>query len=484
MRTNLFALLLLASLVMNAQSRPALEPSAMREDFAYLRSYLERTHPMLYIHHSPQAMKAKMDSLAATMNKPLPFLEFFKKISYLIAEVGCEHTSCNYGEGFENLMRSSFFFPYQLYFTPDKVHILLNMTTDEDIHPGDELLAINNYPIDSIRRVLHQYIPVDGHIITSKDHQLSGMAFNIWYNLYVEQPKEFKVNVRSKEGKTFTSTVKAVDLKKLQKNAIQNPVNKRILDLDKQFRSWRKEPLHLEVLPEQKAAVLTVLSFSVDMPAFRNKIDSFFRVIASHKTEKLIINLTNNGGGEGELAADLLNYFITAPASLVEYSYLLTDKDEDLKLANIPDEVRQSKYDYIEPLKDGKSFAKLSKYAGELKLLQPRPDRFAGKVFLFVNGGTSSAASTFAAVMKGLNLATIVGEETAGSYIGGGTVIGLDLKLPNSKITAHTGLIYQRFRTGPGDSSKGVIPDIPYQVSFDQLFATDKPWLNFILQLK
>lgn len=484
MRTNLLILALLTNLAVNAQSKPDLEPSAMREDFAYLRGYLERTQPMLYIHHTPQAMKAKMDSLAATMDKPLPFLEFFKKISYLIAEVGCEHTSCNYGAGFENLMHSSSFFPYQLYFTPDKVHILLNLTTAGDIHPGDELLAINNYPIDSIRRVLHQYIPVDGHIVTSKDHQLSGMAFNIWYYLYVEQAKEFRVTVLSKEGKTFTSTVKAVDLKKLQKNAIENPVNKRVMDLDKELRSWRKEPLHLEVLPGQKAAVLTVLSFSVDMTTFRNKIDSFFRVIAGNKTEKLIINLTNNDGGEVELAADLLNYFITAPTSIVEYSYLLTDKDEDLKLANVPDEIRKSKYDYIDPLKDGKSYVKLSKYAGELKLLQPRSDRFAGKVFLFVNGGTSSAASTFAAVMKGLNLATIVGEETAGSYTGGGTVIGLDLKLPNSKITAHTGLVYQRFRTSGGDPGRGVIPDVPYQVSFDQLFDRDKPWMKFILQLK
>ena len=484
MRTTLFALILFVSLGVNAQSKPVLEPAAMHEDFAYLRGYLERTQPMLYIHHTPEAMKKKMDSLAATMDQPLPFIEFFKKISYLIAEVGCEHTSCNYGEGFETLMRSTVFFPYQLYFTSSKANILVNMTLDKDIHPGDELLAINDHPIDSIRKVLYQYIPVDGHIITSKDQQLSSMAFNIWYNLYIEQPTEFKITVRTKEGKLLTNTVKSVDLQKLQQNAVKNPVNKPVMALGEKFKSWRKDPLHLELLPEQKAAVLSVLSFSTDMTRFRSKIDSFFRVIADNKTEKLIINLTNNGGGEVELAADLLNYFITAPTSIVEYSYLLTDKDEDLKLASIPDEIRKSKYDYIEPLKDGKSLAKLSKYAGELKLLQPRADRFAGKVYLFVNGGTSSAASTFAAVMKGLGLATVIGVETAGCYAGGGTVIGIDLKLPNSKITTHTGLIYQRFRTSGGIPGRGVIPDVPYEISFDELFDTGKPWRNFILGLK
>lgn len=483
MRTILFALFFLVNLVVQAQSKPILEPAAMHEDFAYLRGYLERTQPMLYIYHTPGAMKAKMDSLAATMDKPLPFLEFFKKIAYLIAEVGCEHTSCGYGEGFETLMRSTVFFPYQLYFTSNKVNILINMTMKKDIHPGDELLSINDHPIDSIRKVLYQYIPVDGHIITSKDQQLSSMAFNVWYNLYIEQPKEFRITVRTKDGKIVAQTVDAVDLQKLQKNAVRNPVNKPVLELDKTFKSWRKEPLHLELLPDQKAAVLTVLNFATDMNMFRNKIDSFFHVIADSKTEKLIINLTNNGGGEVELAADLLNYFITAPTSIVEYSYLLTDKDEDLKLASVPDEIRKSKYDYIEPMKDGKSLAKLSKYAGELKLLQPRKDRFAGKVYLFVNGGTSSAASTFAAVMKSLGLATVVGVETAGCYAGGGTVIGLDLKLPNSKITAHTGLVYQRFRTNGGIPGRGVIPDVPYEISFDELFDTTRPWRKFILGL-
>jgi hypothetical protein len=484
MRTILFVLLLLVDLSVAAQLKPPMEPAAMKEDFAYLRQYLERTHPMLYIHHTPEEMRTKMDSLMETMNKPLPFLEFYKKIAYLVAEVGCEHTSCNYGEGFDKLIKSSSLFPYQLLFLPDKVHILVNMTTSNDINPGDELLAINNYPIDSIRHVLHQYIPSDGYIITSKDNQLSSMAFNLWYYLYVEQAEQFTISVRTKAGKPLTKTVKAVPFDKLNQQAIKNKVNKPVFEVAEKLKAWRKEPLRLELLPDQKAAVMTVYSFGVSMNKFRNTIDSFFRAIANNKVDKLIINLANNDGGEVELAADLLNYFITAPTSIVEYSYLLTDSDEDLKIASLPEEIRKSKYDYIEPMKDGKSFAKLSKYAGELKMLQPRADRFTGKVYLFVNGGTSSAASTYAAVMKSLGLATIVGQETAGAYAGGGVVIGLELKLPQSKITVHSGLVYQRFRTNGGLPHRGVIPDVPYVVSFDELISNDSSWLKFILKLK
>lgn len=482
MRTVLFLLLTL-NLAAHAQTKPIQQPAATQEDFAYLRKYLETTHPMLYMHHSRPSMQHTMDSLAESLHHPLPFLEFYKKIAFLIARVGCEHTTCNYGEGFDKMIQNAGLFPYQLLFRPDKALVIVNMTADKDVQPGDEVLTINSYPIDSIRNVLYQYIPADGTNTSAKDMQLSSMAFNAWYYLFIEQTSQFTISFRTTDGRVFTKTVKADKIPSLNKKAVKNTVNKPVLELSKKLETWRKQPLYLELFPEKKAAVLTVNSFSVDMTKFRTTIDSFFRVLSSNKTQKLIIDVSYNGGGEVELAADLLNYFIKEPTRIVDYSYAITDRDEDLQLANLPDEILQSKYDFIEPLKDGKSFAKPSKYAGELKTLVPRPEPFNGKVYLYANGATASAAATFTAVMKSLNLATIVGQETGGSYTGGGTAFGLDLKLPQSGITAHTGLIYQRFQTKGGDSSRGVQPDIPYVEPLEKLIANDKPWRNFILEL-
>jgi C-terminal processing protease CtpA/Prc len=135
-------------------------------------------------------------------------------------------------------------------------------------------------------------------------------------------------------------------------------------------------------------------------------------------------------------------------------------------------------------MKDGKAYVKLTPYSGELKLLQPRANRFGGKVYILANGGTSSAASTFTGVMQNLKLATVSGEETAGGYAGGGTVIGLDLTLPNSKIKAHTGIVYQRFRTSGGVPHRGVIPDIPFELSFEELLSEGRPWMKYIPELR
>src|SRR5690606_36029155 len=156
------------------------------------------------------------------------------------------------------------------------------------------------------------------------------MAFNIWYYLFIEQPDKFSIVVKDSKGKLINKTVKALSLQQLNKQAPKNHVNKSVMDFSERMKGWREEPLHLELVPEQSAAIMTVQSFSVDMDRFRQRVDSFFKVIATNKTEKLIINLADNGGGEVELAADLLNYFIKDSTSIVEYSYILTDRDEDL----------------------------------------------------------------------------------------------------------------------------------------------------------
>lgn len=466
-------------------ARPMLQPAAMQEDFKYLRSMLEATHPGLYMHHTKEAMQYKMDSLAAGLTQPLPFLDFYKKIACLIAEVRCEHTYCNYGDGFGKLINDVKLLPLQLYFLSGKAYILVNGTKEKDIELGDELLTINNYPVDSIRKVLYQYIPSDGYMLTSKDKQMSGMQFNIWYYLFIEQPGSYEVTIRKKNGQLLHKRWnKNISLKNINSLAVKNPVNKRILEIDQQRKKIRKEPLALEWLEGGRTAVMMVQTFSVDKEKFLSTVNSFFDSLAQKNTKLLMIDVSYNGGGEEELAAALVSYFIEQPTRFMEREYLITDSDAHLALSNAPAEAKTDKYAVIEPLQNGYSEVKITPYSQELKILQPRANRFTGKVYVHVSGITSSAASTFAAVMKSNRLATITGEETAGSFSGGGTVIGLDLVLPHSKITAHTSMVYQVFATKNGDGNRGVLPDHPYTPSLDELLDGDKGWREYILELE
>ncbi len=104
-------------------------------------------------------------------------------------------------------------------------------------------------------------------------------------------------------------------------------------------------------------------------------------------------------------------------------------------------------------------------------------------VFFYVNGGTSSAASTCAANAQSHTLATIVGDETAGSFAGGGSTNGLDLVLPNSKISAHTSIVYCKFNTTGRDKDRGVIPDHYFIPVFSEIINGNNSWKNFIYNL-
>jgi hypothetical protein len=462
-----------------------LSPVAMTEDFNYLRKMLETTAPGLYAHQTPERIKVIFDSIATTLGQPLPLLSFYSKIAFVIAELHCEHSQAVPDNNMSGEMSKQFsFLPIQMDFTGTHPVIIVNGTTDTTFKPGDEIVSINGRPINSIRDELYRYLPGDGFITTSKAQSLSSMNFGFFYTLFIDQPKSYDVGIKTRQGKSITRVFeKDLNMADINRNAVANPVNKIIFAAAERAKARRKESFTLEFMPEKQAAFLTVRTFGVEKAPFEKKIENFFRDIKQKGVRNLVIDLSYNDGGEEERAAFLLSYLVNKPTRLVESEFLLTDKDEDLKLADFPDKIRKNKYDYISPLKDGKSMVKLSEYSMELAIIEPKADRFDGKVFLYVNGRTASAGSTFAAIVQSNNLAVIVGEETGGAYKGGGIAIGIKLTLPNSKIRTQTSLAYMNFATTGRNGSRGVIPDHTYVPGFDAMVGEEAEWRKVIMAL-
>jgi hypothetical protein len=462
-----------------------LSPAAMTEDFNYLRKMLETTAPGLYAHQTPERVKIIFDSIATTLQQPLPFPGFYSKIAFVIAELHCEHSQALPEKNMlDEMMKQPSFLPLQLDFTGTNPIIIINGTTDTSFKPGDEIVSINGRAIHSIRDELYPYLPADGFITSSKAQTLSSMSFNFFYTLFIDQPRRYEVVIKTREGKlikrVFEKDLRFADI---TRNALANPVNKIVLAASERAKLRRKEDFTLEFVPEKQAAFLTVRTFGVEKAPYEKKIDNFFREIKQKGVRNLVIDLSYNDGGEEERAAYLLSYLVSKPTRMAESEFLLTDRDEDLKLADFPDKIRKNKYDYISPLKDGKSMVKLSEYAMELATIEPKTDRFEGKIFLYVNGRTASAASAFSAIVQSNKLATIVGEETSGAYKGGGVAIAIKLVLPNSKIRTQSSLAYINLATTGRDGSRGVIPDHRYVPGFDAMVAEEMEWRKLIMGL-
>jgi hypothetical protein len=491
-KLRLFFLLILTQVLFIkafAQNNPdtrILQPEEMKQDFIYLRKALEETHPGLYMHHTKEEMQYKMDSLYSTLNKPLPFLQFYKVIAYLIAEVKCEHTYCNpYGSDYQKRVMQWKLVPFQLFFTNHTAYVAVNRSADTSIHLGDEVLSINHYPIDSIKHQLYKYLPSDGNMESGKEHMLSSLNFNLNYYLFIERPDAFDIEFKNKQGQIIIRHFNtALSLNENARIALSNPANKEVLELDKKGKKLKRNPWRLEIVKEQNTAILTINTFGGNREKLFKLYDQFFATLQKEKPSNLIVDLSYNDGGDEEYACELLSYLIDKPTRFIESEYLINDDDAYLKLSNAPKEVRDDKYAFIDTLKDGKAFARpLTKYSMELKTFEPKPNGYYGKVYFYVNGGTSSAASTCAANAQSHQLATIVGDETAGSFAGGGSTNGLDLVLPNSKITAHTSIVYCKFNTIGRDKDRGVIPDYYFTPTFSEMINGNNSPKDFIYNL-
>ncbi len=464
---------------------PLLPVNEMLHDYSYLREKLETTHPGLYKRRPKESMQQLMDSLQLTIDQPLPFREFYKKIAFLISETRCEHSYANPGKQFDQLIKAWKMLPFQLFFSSGHPFVVINGTTDNSIEPGDEVISINGRDIDSVRRAIHPYLPADGFMTSSRDHYLSSMNFNVAYNQFIEEATSYALVVRKPDGSVIRREFNnGLDFPSINKNAIRNPVNKAVLEASKRGEKLRKEEFVLRYEDAAPVAVMTVRSFSVDKKMFKKKIDGFFADISKKKPTDLIIDLSYNGGGEEELAAYLMSYLIDKPTRFVNEEYVINIDDSILALSNAPAEVRNNKYAFLDSMKNGKSLAKVSEYAMELKTMEPQVNGFQGRVWIYANGGTSSAASTFCAVAQSNSRATIIGDETAGSFSSGGAVIGLDLVLPNSKIKTHTSIVWVDFATSGRDPVRGVIPDVSFNPTFKELIGQNREWIDLILSLR
>jgi|GEM_PF-1465946 len=463
-----------------------LTPAQMKEDFSYLRKVLEDTHPGLYAYQSKEVMQHKMDSLYALLNKQLPFYQFYGVIANLIADIGCEHTSCSPypATAFQAKVFQYKLIPFAIQFVKHKAYVVINRTADTSIYLGDEIISINQHLVDSLEQVLYKYIPAEAGIASSREHILStSMAFNLLYYLFIERPESFRIVFRSADGRLkereFTDKLTVNENEKM---ALSNPNNKKILALIARNEKEAKDNLNLKTISKQ-TAILTVRTFSGNKKKMYDDLAKAFTTLNKNNPQNLIIDLSYNPGGDEAQAAELLSYIISKPTRFITSEYLINDQIEYLKMSNLPKEVLTQKEKFIEPQREGK-FMVRAETQGELEIIQPKPNRFMGKVYICINSATASAASTFAAVAKSNRLATLVGEETGGSFFGGGSSTGLNLILPNTGVTAHTSIVYSVFATqGNYQNASGVLPDHQFKPTFDELASGNKSWINFTLNL-
>ena len=76
-----------------------------------------------------------------------------------------------------------------------------------------------------------------------------------------------------------------------------------------------------------------------------------------------------------------------------------------------------------------------------------------------LDGGTFSTAADVTAVLRSLNRATFVGEESAGAYVGNTSGLNALVVLPNSRLRTSVQMYGYVNAVKPAASGRGTIPD-------------------------
>ncbi|CCH57094.1 peptidase S41 [Fibrisoma limi BUZ 3] len=495
-------LLLLHWLPLNAQaatdslSTKILQPADMQADFQYLRRLLEETHPALYRYTPKAQMQAKLDSMASTLNEPLPFYTFFKTVSALLGDIRCAHTHTlpgkNWREQFNSTLKTIPFFTIQF---ENRSYVLFNGTADQTVKPGFELLSINGQSMELIRRQLYRYHWDDGYIETSKVQAMRGQLFALFYYWYIGQPETYRLSFRSLSGDTVQVDAPAETFGASLKHMMANPVNKQMVAWYNQKK--RRYPWRL-YLPDTLAstAFLRLDGFggggekngAEAVTVFRKFMDKAMAKLAKKQIQHLIVDVRSNNGGWDSQGIELFTYLMKSDTAVPYYArqHSITDNAESefFKFSDLSEADRKNVKNELIPEADGTFTLRQGSDTREPMRYAPKPNRFRGQVYILMNGESASTASEFLAVAHANKVGVFVGEESGGAYEGGNGSSFINLELPRSGIQVTTPLVYYRNAVPePNQKGRGTLPNHPVPTTMQHVLTHTDPQLNYVVRL-
>ena len=155
-----------------------------------------------------------------------------------------------------------------------------------------------------------------------------------------------------------------------------------------------------------------------------------------------------------------------------------TDKPIKLKAFGLLERLFMNK-----KMKDGSLERKASIGKG-LMAYKKEPDyKFSGKTYVIISPVTYSGSSEFSNMMYTQDLATFVGQETGGGYLGNTSGYGNELVLPHSKIKVSIPSLQFVMNVKPTLSfGRGVIPQYEVIPTFEEYINGENAPLKYILE--
>lgn len=491
----------------NAHLQKLIPASQLQKDVDFTHKKLQKLHPKLDYYISKEKLNYQFDSLKKNLTEPLTPLEFYKKISPVVAAIKQGHSYLlppqkEYSKKETKAITKKGIGPFSQFdfsYYNDKLYVIKNKSYDKSISAGTEVLSINGIKPQELVNEYSRFYSSDGFNNTFKK-EMASKRFVSFFT--IENGIKDSLNYVFKNNDSIrTITIKRFKLDSLEEKT-KKTASKKLL-IDKEKRSALKKKKRINGYDKSSNTFIRELNFiSKDSSVALLKIKAFrggrfrkfyaqsFAEIQKRNIKTLIIDLRNNGGGR-------LNEIVHLYSYLADSTFVFLQKSEVVSRASLLEGAYFNKgniafkigkalfapfvYGYllltVHKDKDGKNY-----FATETKPKPISPKAFGGKLYVLINGASFSASSIISSNLKGSKRATFVGEETGGDY--NGTVAGFMpvIELPHSKLNIRIGIMnFAPFYQTP-IHGHGIYPDVTITPGLEDQIENRDAELNWILE--
>jgi hypothetical protein len=473
-------------------------------DFTYKK--LQRLHPNLYWYISKKDLDYKFDSLKETIQKPMTSLDFYKKLSPVVAAIREGHTfvypatKLMTNKETKALLKKGTgpFSQFDFDYFNDKLYVIKNKSSNKSINAGTEVIDVNGTKPKDLIQEYNEFYSSDGYNTTLKTRSLGkrfssffttqngikdSLLFNFKFNdsLKIITIKRHKDDTTDKQNKKSKKRLTAIDKAKSRANKKKKIINGYNSDLKNYNRN-----LHFAE-KDSSVAIMKIRSFKNG--DFRTFYKESFSKIKNYKSTTFVLDLRDNGGGRVTEINNLYSY-------LSDSTFVFLDKSEVVSKSSLfggayfnggSFAVKTIKtifspllYTYL-LLTVNKDKSGKNSYATQTKPHKVNKNSFKGKIYVLINGMSFSASCIISSNLKGSKRATFVGEETGGAY--NGTVAGFMplVKLPHSKLKIRIGLMLIAPHYKTEINGRGIFPDIPIIPTLQDRINGNDPEMDWIL---
>lgn len=462
---------------------PKIEKSRLINDLEILYQGLHKFHSGMYWYTTKDSVDLAFQEVRNKITEDLNVLEYHKLIAPLVSLSREGHTNIYRPEAvIKKINTETKFLPLIFTFLGKELYCVKNGSDFQDFNLiGKQIETINGETPIAIVNKIGNLFPSDGFIKTVKYNDLEGFNFSTYYFYYYGQVNKFEIKFREIEEPIIIKSL-------LTKEIIQHQKDR----LKKTPKVEEKDLLEFRVL-EDSIAYMSIDDFGnqdIKEQSKEKNLKSFlkrsFKSIVEKNIKTLIIDLSKNGGGTEGNEGLLYSYF---GENYQKYKKVKVKTQKAILDNGIDEPITLRTFGFLErsftykKMEDG-SLERKQWIGPGLKAFKKEPKhKYTGKVYVIISPNTYSAASEFCNMMYTKNLATFVGQETGGGYMGNTSGYSQKLVLPNSKIGISIPALQFIMNVEPKlPFGRGVIPHFEVIPTFEQYINGENASLKYIIK--